>query len=104
MGAQERQSGGARPNAELPGREVDRTLVALKVVEAEDELRAVPLVEHGDRGGDEGGADVQRAGVDSADDLRAADTDGDAGEALVNEAHDAALLGAACRHDRRLHA
>lgn len=104
VGAEERQRGRARADAKLPRHEVQRALVALEVVEAEDELGAAPLVEDRDGGGDEGRADLEGAGVDAADDVGRADSNGDACEALVHQTHDAALLSAGDRHDRRLHA
>jgi len=81
--------------------QVDAGLVALEHVEAEEEVDVLALHD-GEAAGEEEGADLDLGGVHAAQDGGGADAAGDAGEALVDEAHDAARFGARRGHDGRL--
>lgn len=88
---------------ELVLAQVDAGLVAFQHVEAEQQVDVLALHD-GEGAGDVGGADAQGRGVHAAEDLGGADAARDARVALVDEAHDAARLGARGRHDGRLRA
>ena len=78
--------------------QVDAGLVALEHVEAEQQIHVFAFHD-GEAAGEEEAADLDLRRVHAAEDLGRADAAGDAGEALVDQPHDAACFGARGRHD-----
>lgn len=81
------------PDHERALGEVDAGLVALEHVEPEQQIHVLAFHD-GEAAGEEQAADFDLGGVYPPEDIGGSDSAGDAGVALVDQAHDTAVFGA----------